>query len=201
MNLLKAAKDPYSESYKTLMKETEDVKNRCKDIPWFCITRINCQNDYITQGNLWLQGNLYQITNSIFHRTKTKNLTLYGHTRDPKEPKKSWERKIELEESVHGILYSPWNSPARILEWVAFPSPEDLPNPGIKPKSPALLVDSLPTEPRGKPKNTGVGSLSLLQRIFPTQESNQSLLNCRQILYQLSYQGSSGFTLAKLTHE
>ena len=41
-----------------------------------------------------------------------------------------------------------------------------------------------------KPKNTGVGSLSLLQEIFPTQESNQGLLHCRQILYQLSYQGS-----------
>ena len=42
----------------------------------------------------------------------------------------------------------------------------------------------------GKPKNTGVGSLSLLQQIFPTQESNEGLLHCRQILYQLSYQGS-----------
>ena len=39
-------------------------------------------------------------------------------------------------------------------------------------------------------KNNGVGSLSLLQGIFPTQESNWSLLHCRWILYQLSYQGS-----------
>ena len=39
-------------------------------------------------------------------------------------------------------------------------------------------------------QNTGVGSLSLLQGIFPTQELNQSLLHCRRILYQLSYQGS-----------
>ena len=37
--------------------------------------------------------------------------------------------------------------------------------------------------------NTGVGNLSLLQRIFLTQESNRGLLNCKQILYQLSYQG------------
>ena len=35
--------------------------------------------------------------------------------------------------------------------------------------------------------NTGVGSLSLLQGIFPTQESNPGLLPCRQILYQLSH--------------
>ena len=67
-----------------------------------------------------------------------------------------------------------------------FPSPGDLPNPGIKHRSPALRVDSLPTEPQGKSKNTGVGSLSLLQQIFPTQESNQGLLHCRQILYQMS---------------
>ena len=39
-------------------------------------------------------------------------------------------------------------------------------------------------------QNIGVGSLSLLQGIFLTQESNQSLLHCRQILYQLSYQGN-----------
>ena len=37
-------------------------------------------------------------------------------------------------------------------------------------------------------KNTGVGSLSLLQGDFPTQESNQGPLHCRRILYQLSYQ-------------
>jgi len=55
----------------------------------------------------------------------------------------------------------------------------------------ALQVDSLPAEPPGKPKNTGVGGLSLLQQIFPTQESNWGLLYCRWILYQLSYQGSS----------
>ena len=39
-----------------------------------------------------------------------------------------------------------------------FPSPEDLPNSGIEPSSPALQVDSLPTEPQEKPKNTGVGA-------------------------------------------
>ena len=33
-----------------------------------------------------------------------------------------------------------------------FPSPGDLPNPGIEPGSPALKVDSLPGEPQGKPK-------------------------------------------------
>ena len=41
-------------------------------------------------------------------------------------------------------------------------------------------------------QDTGVGSLSLLQGIFPTQGSNPGLLHCRQILYQLSHQGSPG---------
>ena len=39
-------------------------------------------------------------------------------------------------------------------------------------------------------QNTGVGSLSLLQGIFPTQGLNPGLLHCRQVLYQLSHKGS-----------
>ena len=64
------------------------------------------------------------------------------------------------------------------------------PNSVTEPRSPALQADSLPAEPTGKPKNTGVGSQSLLQDNCLTQESIQGLLHCRQILYQLSYQGS-----------
>ena len=51
-------------------------------------------------------------------------------------------------------------------------------------------MDSLPAEPQGKSKNTGVGSLSLLQQIFPTQKLNRGLLHCRRILYQPSYRGA-----------
>ena len=71
-----------------------------------------------------------------------------------------------------------------------FPSLGDLPNPGIKPRSSALQVDYLPSEPHRKPKNAGLGSLSLLQQIFLTQELNWGLLHCKWILYQPSYQGS-----------
>ena len=60
----------------------------------------------------------------------------------------------------------------------------------IEPWSPALQADSLSAEPQRKPKNTGMDGLSLLQWIFPSQESNWGLLHCRWILYQLSYQGS-----------
>ena len=52
----------------------------------------------------------------------------------------------------HG-LYSPCNSPARILEWIAFPFSRGSPNPGIKPRSSALQADSLPAEPQEKPKD------------------------------------------------
>ena len=110
---------------------------------------------------------------------------------------------------------------------LSFPSLGDLPDTGIKPGSPALQAESLPSEPPGKPiyvcihthrylkvkvkvspssptiwphglhspwnfpgQNTGVGSLSLLQDIFPTQGLNPGLPHCRQILFQLSHQGS-----------
>ena len=63
-----------------------------------------------------------------------------------------------------------------------FPSPGDLPNPGMESRSPTLQADSLPVEPPGKPKNTEVGSLSLLQGIFPNQKLNRGPLHCRQIL-------------------
>ena len=85
-----------------------------------------------------------------------------------------------MDYTVHGILQ------ARILEWVTFPSPGDLPNPGIELRSPTLQADSLSDEPQGKRKNTGVGNLSLLQGIFLTQELNPCLLHCRRILYCLA---------------
>ena len=52
-------------------------------------------------------------------------------------------------------------------------------------------MDSLPAEPQGKPKKTGMSRLSLLQWILPTQELNWGLLHRRWILYQLNYQGST----------
>ena len=64
-----------------------------------------------------------------------------------------------------------------------YPGPQNCQDKQIKnkqtnnePRSPALQVDSLPAEAQKKPKNTGVGTLSLLQGIFLTQESNWGLL-------------------------
>ena len=91
------------------------------------------------------------------------------------------------------ILYhlSHQGSP-RILEWVVYPfsrgssRPRDLTQ--VSHTTGGFFF--LPAGPPGKPKNTGVGSLSLLQGIFPTQGSNQGLLHCGWILYQLSHKGS-----------
>ena len=62
-------------------------------------------------------------------------------------------------------------------------------------ESPSVVSDTL--RPHGlyrlwnsPGQNPGVGSLSLLQGIFPTQGSNPGLLHCRRVLYCLSQQGS-----------
>ena len=83
--------------------------------------------------------------------------------------------------TVHGILQ------ARILELGSHSLLQGIfPTQGLNTAGRFFL----PAEPKGKPKNTQVGSLPLLQRIFQTQKLIQGLLHFRQSLYQLGYQGS-----------
>ena len=70
---------------------------------------------------------------------------------------------------------------ARILECVAMLSSRV----SSQPRSPTWQADSLPSDLPGKPKNTEVSSLALLQEIFQIQELNWGLLICRWILYYL----------------
>ena len=77
-----------------------------------------------------------------------------------------------------------------MLEWVAFPFSRGSSQPRDRTLVSHIANSSLPAEPQEKPKNTGVGSLSLLQQIFLTQELNWGLLHCRWILYQLRHKGS-----------
>ena len=87
--------------------------------------------------------------------------------------------------TVHGILQ------ARILEWVAFPFSRASSHPGIEPRSPALRADTLPAEPQGKPKNTGVGIEYYPFSSRSSRPRNQTgLMHCRWILYPLSCQES-----------
>ena len=107
------------------------------------------------------------------------------------------ESRSDVSDSLrpHG-LYSPWNSPDQNTGVGSlFLLQGDLPNPGIEPRSPTLQADSLLAEPQGQPNNIGEGSLFGLQGIFLTQESSQGLLHCRQILYQLSFQGSPWYMM------
>ena len=78
---------------------------------------------------------------------------------------------------VHGILQ------ARILEWVAIPFSRGLSQPRDETQVSCIAGGFfLLAEPPRKPKNTGMGSLSLLQEIFLTSESNWCLLHYRWIL-------------------
>ena len=52
-----------------------------------------CENDYTTKSNLEIQCDSYQITNGIFHRTRTKNFTIHVETQDSEQSK-----RIEKEE-------------------------------------------------------------------------------------------------------
>ena len=64
-----------------------------------------------------------------------------------------------------GRLLCPWGfSRQKYWSGLMCPPPGDIPNLGFEPRSPALHADSLLT---GKPKNTGVGNLSILQGNFP----------------------------------
>ena len=95
----------------------------------------------------------------------------------------------------HGLwparLFCPWEF-SRQEYWneLSCPPPGELPNAGINLSYSTLQADSLPSEPPGQPKNTGMASLSLLQGIFLGQKSYQDLLHCRGIHNQLSYQKS-----------
>ena len=76
---------------------------------------------------------------------------------------------------IAGRFFTSWATREAQEYWSGspIPSPVDLSDPGIEPGSPILQSDSLLAEPQGKAKNTGVGSLSLLQQIFLTQDRTQ----------------------------
>ena len=117
-----------------------------------------------------------------------------------------------MEYTVSGILQ------ARILKWVAFPfsrgfsqardrtqvshfaggfftswTTREAQNQSCSVVSDSLRPHGLYNSWNSPGQNTGVGSLFLLQQIFPYRESNWGLLHCNWILYQLSYQGRTSW--------
>ena len=145
-------------------------------------------HDLVTEQQL---GGFHMPWGNWAHRLQLRSL----HALEPVLRNKRSEVKLKSLSHVQ-LFGTPWTVQSmqfsRPEYWSRqpFPSPGDLPNPGIESRSPALQADSLPPKPKWKPKNTWVGSLSLLPQINPTQELNWGLLHCRWILYQLSYQGS-----------
>ena len=103
------------------------------------------QNDYTTQGSLQIQYNPYQITKDIFHRTQTKDVkSFFRSTKDPEEPKTSWKRKMELEESgsrTSDILQSNSHQNHMVLaQRQKYRSVEQDRKPRIKPHSYSQLI-------------------------------------------------------------
>ena len=85
---------------------------------------------------------------------------------------------------VHGVLQ------ARTLKYMAVPFSRGSSQPRDWTQVSHIAGGFFTGQATGKLKNPGVGSLCLLQWIFPTQELNRGLLQCRRILDQLSSQGS-----------
>ena len=91
---------------------------------------------------------------------------------------------------VHEILQ------ARILEWVAFPFSRG----SFQPRDPTLQADSLPAEPRGKPENTGVGSLSHLQHLpNPEIKPGSPALQADSLPTELSGKPSISIVIFKIS--
>ena len=112
---------------------------------------------------------------------------------DSQESRKKWKWKSLShaqhfgtlhDYTVHGILQ------ARILESAAFPFSRGSSQAQDQTQVSYIAGGFFTSWATREAQNSGVGSLSLHQGIFLTQESNQGLLHCRWILYQLGHQGS-----------
>ena len=134
-------------------------------------TCIKCNNNYLIHLNWYFllinewSKSLYSWRNSSsFYHCKDGWIT--PEKQDGHRLKHSLHimLKVKVSQSCSSNLMdcSPWNSPSQKTELGSLSLLQGLPNPEIKTRFPALQAYSLPVEPPGKPKNTGMGSLSLL---------------------------------------
>ena len=93
INSPKETKELYTENYKIPMKEMKDNINRWRDIPCSWVGRINIVKMTIPPNNLQIQCNPYQITNGIFHRTRTKIFTIHKETQKAPKSQSSLEKE------------------------------------------------------------------------------------------------------------
>ena len=92
INLSKETKELYTENYSTLMEEIKDDINRWKDIPCSWVGRINIVKMTILPNTIYRFYSPYQITNGIFHRTRTKNFTVHIETQKTSNSQSSLEK-------------------------------------------------------------------------------------------------------------
>ena len=74
---------------------TQTDEKICHDLYW---KNQYCQNYYTTQGILQIQCNLYQITNGIFHRTRTKEFQICVETQKIQNSQRNPQKEMNLEE-------------------------------------------------------------------------------------------------------
>ena len=92
--LPKETKVLYFKNCKPLIKEIKDDTKKMERYTMFLDWKNQySQNDYTTQGNLQIQCNPYQITNGIFHRTRTKNLKICMETQKTPNSQSNLEKE------------------------------------------------------------------------------------------------------------
>ena len=77
----------------TLMKEIKDDKTNGETFHVPGRKNQYCENDYTPKYNLWIQCDPYQITNGIFHRTRTINFTIHMETQKTPNSQISLEKE------------------------------------------------------------------------------------------------------------
>ena len=94
INLPKEMKELYTENYKALMKEIKDENKQMEGYYMF-LGRKNqyCENDYTTKCNLQVECDPYQISNGIFHRTRTKTFTIHMETQKTPNSQRSLDKE------------------------------------------------------------------------------------------------------------
>ena len=157
--------------------------------------QCSCLENPTDRGNWWIQI-------LLTHKTKFLQCIIYWYQSTFFSSffeiiLQLWQVKVTqlcptlcdpMDYTVRGILQ------ARILEWVAFPFSRGSSQPRDQTQVSRIAGRFFTSWATGKSKNTGVGSVSLLQWIIPTQELDWGFLHCRRILYQLSDLGSGAIS-------
>ena len=93
-NLPKETKELYTENYKTVMKEIKDDINRWRDIPCSWVGRINIVKMTILPNTIHtFNAILIKLPMAFFHRTRTKNFTIYMETQKTLNSQSSLEKE------------------------------------------------------------------------------------------------------------